>query len=230
MIAHDMRTPLSALMFSLRNAKAATGDTVALHRALDVAQRNTEALASIVEALLDTSPDGHGKTALTECLPANLIASAIDQIAPQSEQKRQTITIGETFPQPILVDPTRITRVLVNLLSNAIRFSGEGGEIVVQAVMRLNDGHPCVVFSVSDDGPGVSIGDITKIFGEGVSIAKGGKYSSGLGLAVCKELVEAHGGRIWVETDRTDGATFSFSIPVGWENPDSKVEEIPKST
>ncbi|GAT34050.1 two-component system, OmpR family [Terrimicrobium sacchariphilum] len=221
MIAHDMRTPLSALMFSLRNAKAATGNPDALHRALDVAERNTVALASIVEALLDTSPDGHGRVSHAECLPADLIASAIDQIAPQSEHKRQTITIGETFPQPVLADPTRIIRVLVNLLSNAIRFSAEGGEIRVDARLRLNDGHPCVVFSVSDNGPGVPISDITKIFGEGVSIAKGGKYSSGLGLAVCKELVEAHGGRIWVETDRTDGATFSFSIPLDWENPEA---------
>jgi len=214
MIAHDMRTPLSALMFSLKNAKAATGDLAALHRALDMAHRNTEALAAIVEALLDTSPDGHGQVSPVECLPGDLIASAIDQIAPQSEQKGQTITIGETFPLPIIADPIRITRVLVNLLSNAIRFSADGGEITVQAVMRLNDGHPSVVFSVHDHGPGVLIDDISKIFGAGVSIAKGGKYSSGLGLAVCKELVEAHGGRIWVDPDRTDGATFSFAIPI----------------
>lgn len=217
MIAHDMRTPLSALLFSLKNAQMSKGDPAALQRALEVAERNTLALASIVEALLDTSTDGRGQLSLAECRPADLIASAIDQIAPQSEQKCLSIRRGELFPQTILADPTRITRVLVNLLSNAIRFSPEGGEIIVQAVMRLNDGHPCVVFSVHDHGPGVSVEDMTKIFGEGVSIAKGGKYSSGLGLAVCKELVEAHGGRIWVETDRTDGATFSFSIPLGYE-------------
>jgi len=221
MIAHDMRTPLSALMFSLKSAQAASGDPATLQRALEIAERNTVALARIVEALLDTSTDGHGQLVVRECFAADLIASAIDQIAPQSEQKRLTITIGETFPQPILADPMRLTRVLVNLLSNAIRFSAEGGAILVQAVMRLNDGHPCVVFSVADNGPGVSAADITRIFGEGVSIAKGGKYSSGLGLAVCKELVEAHGGRIWVETDRTDGATFSFSIPLVWENTDA---------
>jgi len=213
MIAHDMRTPLNALTLSVTNAKKAA-DSESLKATLEIIERNTQALASIVNALLEVDATGTGRLTLEECLPSDLVKGAVDQITPMMEQKHLRIESGNLISlPPIVADCTRIVRVLANLLSNAIRFSPEGGCIRVDAHPRVNDGYPVLVFSVSDDGPGVPPETIDRIFLQGVSLSHEGKASTGLGLTVCKELVEAHGGRIWVETGHTTGATFSFSVP-----------------
>lgn len=211
MIAHDMRTPLSALTLSIEAAKTSVGDRKCLINSLEIASRNAKALSAIVEALVDTvKMDGKGQLSKRECLPLDLVTSAIDQVAPMAETKKQQLSTGELVGlPPIMVDGTRIIRVLVNLLSNAVRFAPVGGVIRIFAKNTGQD----LIFSVSDDGPGVEQDHLETIFLEGVSISKGGKYSSGLGLAVCKELVEAHGGGIWVESNE-QGATFSFTIPL----------------
>lgn len=215
MIAHDMRTPLNALGLSVRAAKSSLSDPDSAKASLEVAERNITALSQIVEALLETSTSGKAKLKFRECLPLDLVASAIDQIAPMAVQKNLKVESETVVALPPLVaDSTRLVRVLVNLLSNAVRFSPEGGNIRVSAKIRCNDGHDSVVFSVSDSGPGVNCEDTEKIFIAGVSIGKGVKSSNGLGLAVCKELVEAHEGRIWVDTSIPQGATFSFAIPI----------------
>lgn len=214
MIAHDMRTPLNALGLTLSAAKMKAGGDEELRASLEMAERNVLVLSEIVEALLDTSDSGRGRLELRECLPLDIVACAVDQITPMAILKRLSVESEVVGPLPPLVaDRNRLGRVLVNLLSNAVRFSPEGGNVRVSAKARSNDGHCVVVFTVSDEGPGVSPADMEKIFVSGVSIGKGGKYSSGLGLAVSKEIVEAHHGRIWVETNRTSGAAFSFSIP-----------------
>lgn len=214
MIAHDMRTPLSALTMSLQVIRQNIQPELVPQ--LDVAIRNADALAKIIEVLVDSAATGQGKLSLCECLPVNLVASAIDQIAPLAEAKEQCVTTGELVALPPLVaDSTRVIRILVNLLSNAVRFTPVGGQIKIDAKKRCNDGHESIVFSVCDNGPGVKIEDIERIFTAGVSIAKGEKYSSGLGLAVCRELVEAHQGRIWIDQNQSKGAVFSFAIPTG---------------
>jgi signal transduction histidine kinase len=214
MIAHDMRTPLNALSLSIAAAKAKACGNGELLDSLEIAERNALALSQIVEALLDTCDSGSAKLEFGECIPSDLLASAMDQIHPMAVSKHLNVT-SETEGLPSLVaDGNRIVRVLVNLLSNAVRFSPAGGNIRVSAKARSNDGHDVVVFTVTDEGPGVSPRDVEKIFARGVSIGNGGKYSSGLGLTVCKEIVEAHGGRIWIEMNRTNGAAFAFSVPM----------------
>lgn len=210
MIAHDMRAPLNALSLAIENARRATAPSD-INRSLEIAARNAKALSLIIDSIIETSTSRAGHLHLHECLPLDLVTNAIDQVAPLAEEKGLRVDTGELIAlPPIIVDGIRITRVLVNLLSNAVRFSPSGGRVHMDARPRLNDGHSVTVFSVSDEGPGVSPENIDRIFVEGVSL---GKPSSGLGLAVCKEIVEAHGGRIWVETGHTAGATFAFSIP-----------------
>jgi len=215
MIAHDMRTPLHALGLSVRAAKNVLSNPEEAKAFLEMGEHNIAALSQIVEALLDTAVTGGIQPEFRACAPDEIIASAIDQIAPMAAQKNLTVAdeTAEGLP-PLAADGTRLVRVLVNLLSNSVRFSPPGGKIGVSAKARSNDGHDCVIFTVTDEGPGVNHEDIEKIFQSGVSIGKGGKYSSGLGLAVCRELVEAHGGRIWVDTTIAQGAKFSFAIPV----------------
>lgn len=212
MIAHDMRTPLNALRLGIQAAKTAP-DPQALQSSLELAERNITALSDIVESLVDLSIEGKGELSLRPLRPSDLVTNAIDQIKPLAEQRGVTIRAKEADLPPLVADESRLIRVLVNLLSNAVRFSPPNESIVVDAKARSNDGHKVVVFSVRDNGPGVTPADIDRIFVAGVSLPNSGKSSKGLGLAVCKEIVEAHGGRIWVEIGKTPGATFSFSIP-----------------
>jgi signal transduction histidine kinase len=114
---------------------------------------------------------------------------------------------------PFVADAGALVRVLVNLLANAIKFAPDEGHVQVTVKLRINDGHRVMVFSVADDGIGVPSERIDHIFVEGVSMVESGTSSTGLGLAVCRAIVEAHGGRIWVETGRARGAKFSFAIP-----------------
>jgi signal transduction histidine kinase len=216
MIAHDMRTPLSALTLSLELIRLNRGSPEDLREAVRLAERNARALSEIVESLVAASgnADGRGILERRECLPLDLVTAAVDQAAPMAAHKNQVLETGKLVALPaISVDGTRIVRALANLLSNAVKFTPPGGRIEVDAKQRINDGHATIVFRVADTGPGIEPDQIDRIFLEGVSVAKGGKYSSGLGLAVCKEIVEAHGGRIWVETGRKQGAAFAFSIP-----------------
>lgn len=218
MIAHDMRTPLNALTLTLHNIRTKGGPDV--RSDLDIAERNVRAVIQMVDTLLVTSehtPWNKGALVLKECLPLDLVTSAVDQVAALAAARSQELVADELVALPPLVaDGAKLTRVLINLLSNAIKFAPKGGQVHVGAKHRINDGHPAVIFSVTDDGPGVSAEDVYRIFEAGVSIATGGHYSSGLGLTVCKEIVEAHKGRIWVEdvADRK-GARFSFAIPIG---------------
>jgi signal transduction histidine kinase len=112
----------------------------------------------------------------------------------------------------VKADPQMLPRIIANLLSNAIKFSPPGGTVTLQARTSGNS----VIFSVEDQGPGLSPEDQNQIFerfqqvGNQTARTRGG---SGLGLTICKEMVEIHGGKIWVESSKGEGSTFLFTMP-----------------
>lgn len=217
MIAHDLRAPLASAALSLQIARDSRTPPEKLEKALDLAEKSLEVLGALIDSLVGMTKDERpgDRLDVREHLPYDLIANAIDQVSPLAAKRNLRLSASKPTKLPVLhCDGMQVTRVLVNLLSNAIKYTPEGGQISVDACKRNNDGHPAIVFSVIDNGPGVSGELVEKIFDVGVSIAKDGKPSTGLGLAVCREIVEAHQGRVWVETDRSDGATFSFAIPL----------------
>jgi signal transduction histidine kinase len=108
-------------------------------------------------------------------------------------------------------------QVLENLLGNAIKFTPSGGAIEVRAERQLAgapSGVGQVLFSVIDDGPGVAPAQIPYVFDRFWQGTRGTPESAGLGLAICKGIVEGHGGRIWIEPDVTVGATLRFTLPL----------------
>jgi signal transduction histidine kinase len=166
--------------------------------------------------------------------PFGVVENSMDQIALTRLDIGQTIT---KHIQPDLADieadTDLITRVLINLVGNAIKFTPSDGEIVIDVGRYQDDQHgpgdAWVLFAVSDNGPGVPAEDQERIFskfGQVESHKSQRAISTGLGLTFCKLAVEAHGGRIWVESAPGEGSSFRFVLPphTSSTNTDADVE------
>lgn len=140
----------------------------------------------------------------------DVLSSAIVSVRSLAEGRRQTLTtdIPATLPQ-IMCDRHRIVQALSNLLGNAVKFTPEGGAISVQAGQRGSE----VVMSVSDNGPGISPEDLPRIFDRFWQADATRNTGAGLGLTIVKGIAEAHGGRIWAESQVGVGSSFHFAIP-----------------
>lgn len=140
-----------------------------------------------------------------------LLREAVEPFREQAEAEGVEITLeaGEPVP-PVAADRHRVLRVLSNLLSNALRYGAGGGR--VEVAVEAND--ELAIFRVSDDGPGVSPEDHDRLFERFWRGERSEGKGLGLGLAIARDIVEAHGGRIWVESAPGQGCTFRFSLPL----------------
>ncbi len=220
MIIHDLRTPLNGMLLSVQ-AVESMGDLDEMQREmLGIARVGGETLIGMINDLLDISKMESG-VMLLKCrktTAAGLIAAALKQVTLLANARHLTLTAELSPDVPsLMADESKLVRTLVNLLSNSIKFSPEGG-IVTLAVKSEHDGS-ALQFSVSDTGEGIppeAFGLIFEKFGQ-VESRKGGRLmSTGLGLAFCKLAVEAHGGRIEVQSTLGEGSTFSFTVPQSW--------------
>lgn len=212
-IAHELRTPLSVIQGNLR---AILDDVYPLEKA-EIARLydETRLLSRLVDDLRQLAQAEAGQLTLYK-RPTDLAAlcrAAVVNLGPAVETKGIALSLNVSEPLPIVqADPERLTQVLRNLLSNALRYTPPGGRIEVTA--QVVQGHPRV--SVTDSGPGIAPEHLERIFDRlwraspSRSRQDGG---SGLGLAIAKSLVEAHGGRIWAESAPGEGATFIFELP-----------------
>ena len=144
-----------------------------------------------------------------------LIETALGQVATLARKKNLTL-VTELAPDlpPFRADEEKLRRTIVNLLGNAIKFTSEEGTITVGACRDTVQ--EAVIFSVRDTGEGIpaeAFGRIFEKFGQVETRKAGRKMSTGLGLTFCKMVAEAHGGRIWVESELGKGSVFLFSIP-----------------
>jgi len=142
-----------------------------------------------------------------------VIEKVVELHAPLAEERDLVLTSDVPPDVPsISMDIGRIGQVLANLIGNALKFTEPGGSITVSAGVRDDNR---VVVSVSDTGRGISADDLPRLFDRFWQASRGDlKRGTGLGLAIAKGIVEAHDGRIWVESTEGKGATFSFSLPV----------------
>lgn len=218
MIVHDLRSPVSTIMSSLELIHAAQRDrtlTLPVDELFAIAQRSGEKLFLLIDSILDLAKLEEGKAVLqTQPLdPAKLIADAIEQVRPQAAAQGQELetAVDEELPS-IHGDRRLLQRVLLNLLDNALKFTPRGGRIRVVGERTDGDG---ILIAVSDTGPGIRPEDRDRIFERFTRGTGEVVQGTGLGLAFCKLAVEAHGGRIWVESTPGQGATFKFTLPKG---------------
>lgn len=220
-ISHELRTPLTSIAGALDmvNKEIVGKLTDKQRRYIELAVENCNRLHLIIDDILDLSKFEKGKMEMTKelfSLP-NLIKSSVDRFEPLFTKKNISIDLKFTENMPPLdADPNRISQVMNNLLSNAIKYTPDNGNITIE-IFQPKIFPAYVAVSVKDSGPGIKSEDLEKIFNKFETLkyaderAVGG---TGLGLAVCRSIIEAHGGKIWAESTYGHGATFIFTLPL----------------
>ncbi len=213
-VSHDLKNPVTTIGLVAHLLRPFEDiDARKLNKLADTIQRSVDKMRILIGDLLDFDKIQSG-TFSVEKLPASLTrvaATVVDGFRLLAEDKQLTLEMDFATDLPeVAVDGHRIGQVISNLVGNAIKFTPEGGMIRVAGRQQVNE----VIVSVTDTGPGIPSQHLRKVF-DWFWQAQGTKHmGSGLGLSIAKGIVEAHGGRIWAESQLGKGTSFSFALPV----------------
>ncbi|MBI4004082.1 MAG: response regulator [Candidatus Omnitrophica bacterium] len=218
MVSHELRTPLATIkeFTSIISDQIAGPVTASQREYLEIVTANIERLARIIDDLLDMAKIESGRVLLSKGFLelGPLLDHVAQSMRPLAESKQVTldVTVPKTPPQ-VFADMDKITQVLLNLVSNAIKFTDGPGRIIIAVEDHPNE----VQFDVADTGYGILPEDLPRLFEKFQQFRRatgaGGSKGTGLGLAISKRLVGLHGGRIWAASEVGKGSTFSFTIP-----------------
>ncbi len=215
-VSHELRTPLTSMGMSIDLLMESAVDKLneKEQELLSAAHEEQQRLRTLVDDLLDISKIEAGKMEMEfDRFPVKILfEKAIAVLKPQADEKsiEFSFELPEKLPD-LKADANKITWVLTNLISNALRYTNSGGHIHLSAERVGPQAH----ISVSDNGIGIPYEYQSKIFDKFVQV-KGDKEAggSGLGLAISKEIIRAHGGTIWVNSIPGEGSTFTFTLPI----------------
>ncbi|RKU38666.1 hypothetical protein C6496_05430 [Candidatus Poribacteria bacterium] len=227
LVSHELRTPLTSIIgfvsFILDGKAGAINDRQ--RNSLARVQRQSKRLAALINDLLDISRIESGRIQMDRA-PISLleiVRQRIEEIRPQADEKsiQMSLTAPESVPQ-ILGDEARIGQVFTNLIGNAIKFTPDNGEVNVKVEADGNLLHVEVI----DTGPGIPAEERQKIFDKFYQLSdistrqQGG---SGLGLSISKSIIEAHGGKLWIDDgNQGKGSNFQFVLPLVREDDNAK--------
>lgn len=212
---HELRTPLTSMKGYLELALE-EAESQSLKSYLNIAYRNTERLEALTSDLLDQQRLEEKRLEMnrTPVKVSKLISCVVEEMSTMITEREQHLTVSEPRESIVLnCDEMRLCQVLINLLDNASKYSPENTEINLSVKLLENT----VQFSVSDEGYGLTSEEIDKLFKPFPNIERPvvSQQSVGLGLSICKGIVELHGGEIWAESPgKGKGSTFTFKIPV----------------
>ncbi|MEA3328250.1 MAG: GAF domain-containing sensor histidine kinase [Candidatus Omnitrophota bacterium] len=216
-VSHELRTPLTSIkgyvsiLIDEKLGKLNPGQKERLNKI----NKHSNILISLINGLLDISRIESGRVdmEIKQLEIKAVIDGVVDILNPQLEQKGLVLSVNVSSGLDyIRADRNQLERVLTNLLSNAVKFTPDKGRITV----TMSDKGGCIQTDVADTGIGISPAEVGKVFDEfyradnPVNVQKKG---TGLGLALVKRIIEAHQGKIWVESKTDRGATFSFTLP-----------------
>jgi signal transduction histidine kinase len=215
-LAHEMRTPLTSIKgyCTALLMEETAFDPRAQREFLKIIDEECETLEFLVRDLLESSIIDAGllKLELQPVMLPRLARDVIDEVARRTDRHRFVVDFPEDFPI-VDADPDRIAQVLRNLLDNAVKYSPEGRLVMLGGELRENE----VSVSVADQGVGISPEHLNRLFEKFFRVDSGLKrhvVGSGLGLPICRTIVEAHGGQIWAESKVGQGSTFCFTLPL----------------
>ena len=219
MIVHDLRSPLSSVMASIElMQKGVAGELAKMQQTvMGIAYNSAVQMLDMINALLDVSRLESGRMPVNQRATAlrPLIEHAVESLASLANDQRVKINFAIPEQPPLVhADGELIMRVIQNLLGNALKFSGRSSSITLRAELGppgSANASPLTI-SVTDQGIGIAPQDQEKIFAKFSQVGER-RGGTGLGLTFCKLVVEAHGGRIWVQSTLGQGSTFSFTLP-----------------
>ncbi len=216
-VAHDLRNPLNTVSMAVSLMLESTPpERVQERRQVEIVRRAADRMNRMIQDLLDVKRMESGRLTI-DAKPeaaADLINDTLDMLRPLAAGStiRLETSIDDNLP-PVLADSSRIQQVLSNLVGNAVKFTPRAGRITVCAEAIENE----VRFGVIDTGPGIPAEQLPHIFGRFWQAKSSDRRGIGLGLAIAKGIVEAHNGRIWVESHVGLGSTFYFTLPSATE-------------
>jgi two-component system, OmpR family, phosphate regulon sensor histidine kinase PhoR len=214
-VSHELRTPLASLRALTETLQdGALDDPQASVRFLGRIQTEVDALSQMATELLELTriESGQVPLELTTAAPESLLISTADRMRAQAERAGVTLHVECAPGLPaVRADVPRLEQVLVNLIHNSVKFTSPGGMV---SLLAAADGNS-VRFAVRDTGVGIPADELLRIFERFYRVDRsrsGG--GTGLGLSIARHIVEAHGGRIWAESEEGRGSTFYFTIPI----------------
>ena len=217
-ITHEFRTPLSALKASVELMLESLGEVSEgeLERLLKSIHYSVAGLHTLIDNLLESASIESGSFRIhpQQARLSEVIGEAVRVMSPLLQRRKQGLQIEMDWSLPPLsIDPTRITQVVVNLLSNASKYSPTGKGIRIK--VTSTDGERLLI-AVIDQGPGLEPYDRTQLFQRFVRLKdhSGEQFGVGLGLSVVKAIVEAHGGTVGVDDNPGGGSAFWFTLPL----------------
>ena len=216
-VSHDLKNPIGAVQLNASRVGQLLGSqqdaplVVRMRKCLDRVDKSCRRMNGLIEDMLNLSKIEEGcfnvnKVAVRGSL---ILAEVEEMLEPLATSRQLRLTVRNQDPQcELQCEPERLMQVFSNLVGNAIKFTPSGGHICVE--LRKEAGQ--VIFAVIDNGPGIAAADLRHIFDRFWQSERAAKHGAGLGLAIAKGIVEAHGGKIWVCSEQGTGTTFNFTL------------------
>jgi signal transduction histidine kinase len=212
-VAHDLRNPLNTILMASELLEELLAPDAQKSRQVKMVRRAGKQMNHLIQDLLDVKRIENGRLAVEPraVRAIALLNEAVEMLRSLATARGLDLALEPTDELPMVkADAQRIHQVFSNLIGNAIKFTPRGGRISVSGRHRGNDVH----MGVTDTGPGIPAEQIPHVFGQFWQATGADRRGIGLGLAIAKGIVEAHEGRIWVESTLGEGSSFYFTLPV----------------
>ena len=225
-VSHDLRNPVSAIFSAASLLLEMDVSAEKTEQHLETIQRTAERMNRLIQDLLDVSRLEAGALSIVPSVidVSDLFQEAGDAARHDADRRGVALVSAPDAALPgIRADRDRLLRVLSNLVGNAVRYSRQGGKVTLAARVR-EEGE--VVLGVEDEGIGIAPEDQERLFDRFWQVSRSDTEGAGLGLAIVKGIVEAHGGRVWVDSEAGKGSSFYFTMPIAPTLPGARLRSL----